>query len=335
MTVVLFEWACHYHHSITPSCTLSHFCSITPVLLTHSLSGPTVHLTLQGVHRLWLPQSWDVHRQRTILHLSQFGELAWKCILWSWWLHALAHCCLPHTQLLLSSFMLACLFACTTPCFGLVAIGTPSVLVSSCDFHVRALVWDICVGVCIRVSVSTSVLYTVWTCMWMGRASVWHSAAMCKIFVYCMYVHTYLRTSSSFTLLSALLSLPFSLLPPLFTLHTPPSSLLSSPSTPLPPPSSLHPPHPSLLCPPYTLLSQAFKTMWYSSKHNMGFGMNRATWNKVKACTREFCTFDDYNWDWSLCFLSKRCLEPPLQVLVSGAPRVFHIGTWWDLAHVW
>ena len=141
----------------------------------------------------------------------------------------------------------------------------------------------------------------------------------------------YLLSTLTSTILPALTTfhLPSSILhPPPSALHPPPStfhhpaSILHRPlSTLRPPPSSLH-------LPPATLPSQAFRTLWYSSKHNMGFGMNRATWNRVKTCVREFCTFDDYNWDWSLCSLSKHCLQPPLQVLVSGAPRVFHIGTW-------
>ena len=136
-------------------------------------------------------------------------------------------------------------------------------------------------------------------------------------------VHPHLHSSPStdphFTCLPR--SPPSSLCLSPFTLHLSPSSLHPPLSTFHPPPFSLHPP-------PAILPFQAFKTLWYSSKHNMGFGMNRATWNRVKACVREFCTFDDYNWDWSLLSLSKHCLQPPLQALVSGAPRVFHIGTW-------
>ena len=67
---------------------------------------------------------------------------------------------------------------------------------------------------------------------------------------------------------------------------------------------------------------------WYSAKHNMGFGMNRKTWEKLKTCKNKFCTFDDYNWDWSLCILSTQCLPEQLRVVVALSPRIFHIGSW-------
>eukprot|EP00118_Oscarella_pearsei_P016110 m.151087 g.151087 ORF g.151087 m.151087 type:complete len:492 (+) comp38568_c0_seq2:50-1525(+) len=65
---------------------------------------------------------------------------------------------------------------------------------------------------------------------------------------------------------------------------------------------------------------------WVSGKHNMGFAMNRNTWNTVKSCSKIFCTFDDYNWDWTLQSLGRRCLSRPLSVLTVRSPKVFHIG---------
>jgi hypothetical protein len=83
----------------------------------------------------------------------------------------------------------------------------------------------------------------------------------------------------------------------------------------------------------------------------MGFGMNRHTWSLIRNCSRvrgglvevrwlnnisflfvlqSFCTYDDYNWDWSLNQLGKACsvIQRDLKVLVMRSPRVFHIGTW-------
>lgn len=65
---------------------------------------------------------------------------------------------------------------------------------------------------------------------------------------------------------------------------------------------------------------------WHSSKHNMGMVFERDLWFKIKNCTRAFCKFDDYNWDWSLQHISSTCLPSPLLAMVSVAPRVFHIG---------
>lgn len=65
---------------------------------------------------------------------------------------------------------------------------------------------------------------------------------------------------------------------------------------------------------------------WISSKHNMGMVFDRELWLKIKNCTTKFCTFDDYNWDWTLQHISSACLPAPLITMVSIAPRVFHIG---------
>lgn len=65
---------------------------------------------------------------------------------------------------------------------------------------------------------------------------------------------------------------------------------------------------------------------WLSSKHNMGMILNRSLWNKIRKCAKAFCTFDDYNWDWSLQHISTACLPTHLTAMVAMAPRVFHIG---------
>ncbi|XP_023721955.1 alpha-1,6-mannosyl-glycoprotein 2-beta-N-acetylglucosaminyltransferase isoform X1 [Cryptotermes secundus] len=65
---------------------------------------------------------------------------------------------------------------------------------------------------------------------------------------------------------------------------------------------------------------------WVSSKHNMGMAFNRSTWQDICHCAEFFCTYDDYNWDWSLQHISQGCLEHKLYAMVMKGPRVFHIG---------
>ncbi|XP_033211864.1 alpha-1,6-mannosyl-glycoprotein 2-beta-N-acetylglucosaminyltransferase isoform X2 [Belonocnema kinseyi] len=79
-------------------------------------------------------------------------------------------------------------------------------------------------------------------------------------------------------------------------------------------------------------------TPWISSKHNMGMAFNRVTWTKLKKCASLFCSYDDYNWDWSLQRVAQSCIPPSkgagavprvdsgLIAMMMRAPRVFHIG---------
>ena len=67
---------------------------------------------------------------------------------------------------------------------------------------------------------------------------------------------------------------------------------------------------------------------WISSKHNMGFSFNRTTWIEIRRCAEHFCSYDDYNWDWSLQHLSQQCLKHKLHAMIVKGPRVFHIGEW-------
>ncbi|XP_067012425.1 alpha-1,6-mannosyl-glycoprotein 2-beta-N-acetylglucosaminyltransferase isoform X2 [Anabrus simplex] len=67
-------------------------------------------------------------------------------------------------------------------------------------------------------------------------------------------------------------------------------------------------------------------TPWVSSKHNMGMAFNRSTWEEIRRCADFFCTYDDYNWDWSLQHISQGCMQHKLHAMVMKGPRVFHIG---------
>jgi alpha-1,6-mannosyl-glycoprotein beta-1,2-N-acetylglucosaminyltransferase len=67
---------------------------------------------------------------------------------------------------------------------------------------------------------------------------------------------------------------------------------------------------------------------FFSTMHNMGLAMNRRTWNVIRTCAQLFCTYDDYNWDYSLMPIAANCFPSHLHVLYVHAPRVFHIGEW-------
>ena len=43
---------------------------------------------------------------------------------------------------------------------------------------------------------------------------------------------------------------------------------------------------------------------------------------------QEFCTYDDYNWDWTLQSLQNSCFNGSIKSIILDAPRVYHIGTW-------
>uniref|UniRef100_A0AC35G6B3 Alpha-1,6-mannosyl-glycoprotein 2-beta-N-acetylglucosaminyltransferase n=1 Tax=Panagrolaimus sp. PS1159 TaxID=55785 RepID=A0AC35G6B3_9BILA len=65
---------------------------------------------------------------------------------------------------------------------------------------------------------------------------------------------------------------------------------------------------------------------WFSSKHNMGMAMNAIVWNEIKSCAKLFCTYDDYNWDWSMLAISVKCMKEKMRVIITKAPRVLHVG---------
>ncbi|KAL3095341.1 hypothetical protein niasHS_007440 [Heterodera schachtii] len=65
---------------------------------------------------------------------------------------------------------------------------------------------------------------------------------------------------------------------------------------------------------------------WYSSKFNMGMAVDRTLWKAVQNCSKLFCSYDDYNWDWTLLQLSVKCLSSKMRVIYTKAPRVLHIG---------
>eukprot|EP01137_Pigoraptor_chileana_P012318 Opistho-2@64589 len=70
---------------------------------------------------------------------------------------------------------------------------------------------------------------------------------------------------------------------------------------------------------------------WRSSEHNMGMVLDRASWSDIASCADPFCTYDDYNWDWTLQYLGTLCLSRTrlrgFSAIVLSLPRIFHIGS--------
>lgn len=66
---------------------------------------------------------------------------------------------------------------------------------------------------------------------------------------------------------------------------------------------------------------------WKTSEHNMGMAFSRITWNSIKRCAGSFCDYDEYNYDFSLQNVNRKCLEQKLLTAIIRGPRVYHIGT--------
>uniref|UniRef100_A0A1B6MJU3 Alpha-1,6-mannosyl-glycoprotein 2-beta-N-acetylglucosaminyltransferase n=1 Tax=Graphocephala atropunctata TaxID=36148 RepID=A0A1B6MJU3_9HEMI len=60
--------------------------------------------------------------------------------------------------------------------------------------------------------------------------------------------------------------------------------------------------------------------------NNLGFSFNRTFWHVLRSCASVFCTFDDYNWDWSYHYAAQQCFFQKLTPLIVRASRVFHVG---------
>lgn len=67
-------------------------------------------------------------------------------------------------------------------------------------------------------------------------------------------------------------------------------------------------------------------TGWMSTKHNIGMGVSREMYYKLMGCNDAYCTYDDYNWDWTLQHLSGTCVSKAIKVLAALGSRVMHTG---------
>jgi len=68
------------------------------------------------------------------------------------------------------------------------------------------------------------------------------------------------------------------------------------------------------------------RAVWHSGFHNTGMVINTAIWNALKGCAAIFCSYDDYNWDWTMQFVGQKCYPPGFNVIYLPASRVLHIG---------
>ena len=50
-------------------------------------------------------------------------------------------------------------------------------------------------------------------------------------------------------------------------------------------------------------------------------------WTQLVKYAEEFCSIDDYNWDWTLVYLAQKRFAYP-RVMLSSATRVIHLGSW-------
>ncbi|KAM4694629.1 alpha-1,6-mannosyl-glycoprotein 2-beta-N-acetylglucosaminyltransferase-like [Discoglossus pictus] len=66
---------------------------------------------------------------------------------------------------------------------------------------------------------------------------------------------------------------------------------------------------------------------WVAPKHRSAVTIPRELYYQLMGCLSEFCTYDDYNWDWSLQYVSASCLAHPLKVLSTRLPRILHLPT--------
>ena len=55
--------------------------------------------------------------------------------------------------------------------------------------------------------------------------------------------------------------------------------------------------------------------------------VTHSIWKLLVKYAEEFCTIDDYNWDWSLVYLVQKRFQFP-RVLWSSATRLIHLGSW-------
>lgn len=69
--------------------------------------------------------------------------------------------------------------------------------------------------------------------------------------------------------------------------------------------------------------ARALLTHWV---YTWGVAMGLRTWAKIARCAKMFCSYNDYNYDWSVQALGARCVPGQLITLVMQDSRLFHIG---------
>ncbi|XP_031625275.1 alpha-1,6-mannosyl-glycoprotein 2-beta-N-acetylglucosaminyltransferase-like isoform X2 [Contarinia nasturtii] len=60
--------------------------------------------------------------------------------------------------------------------------------------------------------------------------------------------------------------------------------------------------------------------------HFWGFAFKRSTWLSIAKYSLIFCTYDDYNYDYSIRYLYQTFLQTEIYTMVTNQARVFHTG---------
>ncbi|CAF3011525.1 unnamed protein product [Rotaria socialis] len=73
-------------------------------------------------------------------------------------------------------------------------------------------------------------------------------------------------------------------------------------------------------------LSSKISIAYWHARYNLGMTISHSLWTLLVKYAEEFCTIDDYNWDWSLVYLAQQRFQFP-RVMYSSATRVIHLGS--------
>ncbi|CAF1073506.1 unnamed protein product [Rotaria sordida] len=73
-------------------------------------------------------------------------------------------------------------------------------------------------------------------------------------------------------------------------------------------------------------LSSKISIAYWHARYNLGMTISYSLWVLLVKYAEEFCTIDDYNWDWSLVYLAQQRFHFP-RVMYSTATRVIHLGS--------
>lgn len=65
---------------------------------------------------------------------------------------------------------------------------------------------------------------------------------------------------------------------------------------------------------------------WESSKHNMGMVLDKKFYDDLLEKSKEFCSYDDYNWDWSLQYVGSTVFKTGIHTMFIKTPHVMHMG---------
>ncbi|CAF0703814.1 unnamed protein product [Brachionus calyciflorus] len=68
------------------------------------------------------------------------------------------------------------------------------------------------------------------------------------------------------------------------------------------------------------------KGYWWASSNNIGILVSRKFFEQIKNCSKMFCEYDDYNWDWSLQQVIQKCFKDVVVSLYPTFSRVAHLG---------